>query len=302
MSKLHSYPWYPADWLLSETRMGMTLEERSIYRDLLDHCWQDGSLPLSSRVLASIAGASRSEWEKCSAAVLAQFEQRDGRLYHRKIDERRPDLVRWHSGRSEAGKKGAEKRWLSHSSAIDSATGSANGSVVATEWPSASTSIVREEEGVGEDSRDPDIAPEPPPPATLADQKTQAAKKIQAMLTKLVGSPPDLPACEPAAAEMIRFRLPLEKLRERIAEILDRERSTDPEWMPRSWGWAKTVVAGEARRLGKIHAGEVTPPDPPPTQPRPRKPQIITNATGGRIVGMSRIAGFKQIWEWRMAA
>ncbi len=108
--KLHSYPWYPDDWRSSETRLGMNLEERGIYRELLDHCWIEGSLPVDDRKLKLIAGASDDEWQRSSKTVIAEFATEGERLHHRKVDNRRPELLSYHSERSEAGRRGGKKR------------------------------------------------------------------------------------------------------------------------------------------------------------------------------------------------
>lgn len=107
---IHSYPWYPQDWRGSETRMRLTLAERSIYRDLLDHCWEQGSLPTDERVLAGIAGATVKEFKQCWPAVSTKFEERDGRFYNSKVDEKRPELERWHEQKRNAGLKSGETR------------------------------------------------------------------------------------------------------------------------------------------------------------------------------------------------
>jgi uncharacterized protein DUF1376 len=73
MPSLPWYKWYPAKWLSSETRLGMTLAERSIYRDLLDALYEKGSLPSDRRVLAQIAGASSQEFDLAWAVVGLNF-------------------------------------------------------------------------------------------------------------------------------------------------------------------------------------------------------------------------------------
>lgn len=107
---IHSYPWYSKDWRGSETRLSLTLEERSIYRDLLDHCWEEGSLPNNERMLAGIAGATPLEFKRCWPAMAHKFIEKDGRLFNDRVDERRPALIRWHEQRSNAGKASAERK------------------------------------------------------------------------------------------------------------------------------------------------------------------------------------------------
>jgi len=108
---LHSYPWYTADWRGSEAVAQMSLEEKGMYREMLDRCWEVGSLPVEESLLRRLCGASAWEWKRSWPRVSKQFFEREGRLHHLKVDEKRPDLETWHNGRKEAGRKGAEKRW-----------------------------------------------------------------------------------------------------------------------------------------------------------------------------------------------
>ncbi len=101
---IHSYPWYPSDWLNSETRLRLSLAARSVYRDLLDHCWMQGDLPTDHRVLAGLAGTSLAEFAKLWSHVSDRFIEVDGRLHHPKVDEKRPDLLKWREQKSNAGR------------------------------------------------------------------------------------------------------------------------------------------------------------------------------------------------------
>ena len=51
---LASYPWYFSDWRSSEARASMNSRERYLYRELLDHCWEKGSLPFENQNLAHL--------------------------------------------------------------------------------------------------------------------------------------------------------------------------------------------------------------------------------------------------------
>lgn len=84
---IHSYPWYIKDWLLSEARLTMTLEERGLYRDLLDHFFDQGSLPVNESALLRMAACDAKEFRRAWPAVRPKFEERDGRLYNQKASE-----------------------------------------------------------------------------------------------------------------------------------------------------------------------------------------------------------------------
>lgn len=59
MSQLPWYKWFVRDWLTSETRFGMTLAERGLYRDLLDIHYSEGSIPADVRKLRAMVGAHK---------------------------------------------------------------------------------------------------------------------------------------------------------------------------------------------------------------------------------------------------
>ncbi len=108
--KIHSYPWYTDDWYGKETWLSMNCEERGIYRELLDHCYEEGSLPDSEAVLQKRCGATDKEWKRSSAIPLSKFERIDGRLRHRKVDEVRPKLLDWREQKADAGRRSAEAK------------------------------------------------------------------------------------------------------------------------------------------------------------------------------------------------
>lgn len=88
----------------------MNAEERGIYRELLDHCYQEGSLPNSSAVLQRRTGTTDEEWARSSAKPLSQFHEVEGRLKHHKVDEVRGRVLDWREQKSEAGKRSVQAR------------------------------------------------------------------------------------------------------------------------------------------------------------------------------------------------
>lgn len=151
---IHSYPWYIADWRGSEAVLSMNLEQRGLYRELLDHCWDAGSLPTDEAMLRRLASAEPAEFKRSWPAVRHQFYEKDGRLYHRKVDEKRGELGAWREAKREAGRLGAQRRWHKQGNSSSDGTpngspngslngspnGTPNGSVIATSWPSSSSS------------------------------------------------------------------------------------------------------------------------------------------------------------------
>jgi uncharacterized protein YdaU (DUF1376 family)/ribosomal protein L37E len=108
---LHSYPWYVADWRESETRIEMTLEERGAFREAIDYCYREGSLPNDRRKLLAILACTEEEFTRAWPAVEAQFiKTEDGRLENHRVNEVLPELERWHEQRRKAGRVSGLKR------------------------------------------------------------------------------------------------------------------------------------------------------------------------------------------------
>lgn len=109
-SVIHSYPWYISDWRESPTRRKLTLEQRALYRELLDYCYFEGSLPDDERELCLIALASEKEFKRCWPAVRPSFIERDGRLYHQRVSDVRLKLEAWHEQKRNAGAIGGRAK------------------------------------------------------------------------------------------------------------------------------------------------------------------------------------------------
>lgn len=137
-----SYPWYVNDWLGSSTRAVMSAEQRGIYRDLLDVCWREGSLPSDDGTLQRIAAVTDKEWRRSWPGVKDKFELRDGRLWNAKVDAKRPKVAQAKANRSASATKAAEARW-SNASAMRNASSTqtaGNASECGTPSPSPSPS------------------------------------------------------------------------------------------------------------------------------------------------------------------
>ena len=102
---LNSYPWYISDWRQDEDVIAMTSEQRGIYRDLLDVCWDQGSLPTDTKLLTKLALCSPWEWKRSWQVVSRKFIEIDGRLHHPKVDEKRAELIQLQENR----RRGAEE-------------------------------------------------------------------------------------------------------------------------------------------------------------------------------------------------
>ena len=116
--RLASYPWYFEDWICSETRTGMNLTERGLYRDLLDFCWYYGSLPTDLKTLRKMTQSEPKMFRKATAKVLSCFTiLADGRYHHPKVDDKRKELQQLVLFRREIARKGGLARNLSQAKA-----------------------------------------------------------------------------------------------------------------------------------------------------------------------------------------
>ena len=107
---IQSYPWYIADWRNSETRLSLTLAQRGLYREFLDYCYLEGSMPANREQLESIAGATGKQTRYNLEAVLNLFVLKDGRYHHAKVDEVLPRLIAYHEQKKHAGAKSGNAR------------------------------------------------------------------------------------------------------------------------------------------------------------------------------------------------
>jgi uncharacterized protein YdaU (DUF1376 family) len=109
-----SYPWYTDSWRKDEDVLAMNAEQRDVYRELLDMCWAQGSLPCDERALLKMSLATEREWKRAWPVVQKMFEERDGRLWNHKVDEKRPDVMKLKSRRQRGAELTNDKRWANH--------------------------------------------------------------------------------------------------------------------------------------------------------------------------------------------
>lgn len=89
MEKKHDLPWYPwhvDKWRASRKVAKMNATERGIYRELLDECWVEGSIPEDAEGLCEVANCTRAELDAAWPVVGKCFTLRaDGRYVNAKI-------------------------------------------------------------------------------------------------------------------------------------------------------------------------------------------------------------------------
>lgn len=103
-------PWYPRDF--ASATADWSLAERGLYRELLDQQWDLGSLPADHSKLRMLVRVTPQEWRMAWPTVSKKFEVgEDGRLRNLRLEVHRCKSIEKHGKRSDAGKKGNEKRW-----------------------------------------------------------------------------------------------------------------------------------------------------------------------------------------------
>ncbi len=112
MSDVYSwYPWFTGDWQSSGTARAMSLEERGLYRELLDQQWNLGSLPIDEAQLRRLAGASEKEWKRSWPAVREKFVRRGERWVNERMEQIRVEQMARAARRSAHASHAAHARF-----------------------------------------------------------------------------------------------------------------------------------------------------------------------------------------------
>lgn len=105
---LSYYKWFWQDFRANRKVQRMNYIERGLYRELLDECWADGSLPDDISELAEICGCPNDVMANAWQVLGKCFIDRgDGRLVNEKLESLRTDTDKTRLARAESGKKGA---------------------------------------------------------------------------------------------------------------------------------------------------------------------------------------------------
>jgi uncharacterized protein YdaU (DUF1376 family) len=65
----------------------MTTEERGMFREAIDYCYREGSLPDDRRKLIAILACTEEEFERSFPAVQRLFTKAEGRFEHHRVSE-----------------------------------------------------------------------------------------------------------------------------------------------------------------------------------------------------------------------
>lgn len=115
MNKPPAYQWYPKDAESDEPFKLMTYEQQGIYRSLLDHQWNEGSLPADPKAIARLVPkVTRARFLKLWPGIAVKFPlmaDNDSRRQNRRLEEQRLEQLEFSAEQSRRGRHGAAKRW-----------------------------------------------------------------------------------------------------------------------------------------------------------------------------------------------
>lgn len=101
------YPHYPGDYL-RDTRF-LTLEEHGAYRLLMDFYYSTGKpIPSDIERIRRILGVSKQKTRKIMKVLVDFFEEKDGLLYHKKIELELDKALKIQERRQASGRAGGK--------------------------------------------------------------------------------------------------------------------------------------------------------------------------------------------------
>lgn len=115
-----AFQFYPRDFLSDPNVLAMDNQQIGVYTKLLCICWMQDGMPDDAAALARMVGESEEWMTTAGVAVLACFKTAKGgargarggaRLHHPRLMAERKRQIDRRKERSEAGKKGNQKRW-----------------------------------------------------------------------------------------------------------------------------------------------------------------------------------------------
>lgn len=111
-NRLESYPWYPSDWRGDPDVIRLNSAARGLYREILDYVWERGYVEADQKLLRKLIGIEYEEFRRLWPKVQPFFVEKDGRLYHTKVDERRPKCIEMREKRLAASSAGGRAKAL----------------------------------------------------------------------------------------------------------------------------------------------------------------------------------------------
>jgi uncharacterized protein YdaU (DUF1376 family) len=124
------YPWFVKDFRANRKVQRMNYVERGLYRELLDECWEEGSIPDDPLRLAEMCncppGVMVEAWPKIRACFTATDALDGMYLVNPKLESIRDEIEAKRDLRSMAGKTSAMLRASKRSTPVDTCSTSVN--------------------------------------------------------------------------------------------------------------------------------------------------------------------------------
>ncbi len=112
-SEVVFYEWGITRWLTSRTRMELDCAGRSIYRELIDLCYAQGSIPSDPKMLMRHCGATQAEWDRTWPMIARHFHKAkhdSEALCNDQADVFRQNYFKYCAEQREKGKKGGRPK------------------------------------------------------------------------------------------------------------------------------------------------------------------------------------------------
>lgn len=100
------YRWWVQDYRGSRNVQRLTWQERGMYRELIDECWDKGGIPDDCDALAEIIGCERWEIDAAWSNLRKLFVEADGHLVSPRLEKERTAEDRNRLLKQASGRKG----------------------------------------------------------------------------------------------------------------------------------------------------------------------------------------------------
>jgi hypothetical protein len=97
-NEMYLYEWSVLAWNTSSTRLRLDATGRGIYRELLDQCYTQGSIPSDPELICRICSCTMAEFERYWPLMSAKFlkdKKDDSQLTNKRADAARSDYFRY---------------------------------------------------------------------------------------------------------------------------------------------------------------------------------------------------------------
>ena len=109
-NKAPAFQFYASDFLSDINVSMMSMSQRGIYVTLLAYEWIEGSLPSDLDRLKLLCG-NPVDFDSDWLVVSACFYEEDGRIYNKRLEKERQNMLSYRERMSKNGRRGANIRW-----------------------------------------------------------------------------------------------------------------------------------------------------------------------------------------------